>query len=127
MKELQRELREAKRELAAARALQEQRAARGQPIGPEGTVRALSAVLNHSVPQALADMQKDRERLAEELRQTQARLRMHKDWYSQLRWNVWRIARDGIFGPKWPLDSLQDIVQAVEDSDDDRDWERRNG
>ena len=76
MEQLQRELREVKRELAAARRLlQDQQAARGRPIGPEGTVQALSAVLSHSVPPALADMQRDRERLAEELKQTQASLR----------------------------------------------------
>ena len=81
MEQLQRELREVKRELAAARrVLQDQQAARGRPIGPEGTVKALSAVLDHSVPGALADLQRDRERLAEELRQTQASLRTQKDW-----------------------------------------------
>jgi hypothetical protein len=87
-------------ELAIARrALQDQHAARGRPTGPEDTVRALSAVLGHSLPDALTGAQRDRECLAEELKQTHARLRTHKDWYSQLRWNVWRIARDGIFGP----------------------------
>ena len=127
MEQLQRELREVKRELAAARrVLQDQQAARGRPIGPEDTVQALSAVLDHSVPGALADLQRDRERLAEELRQTQERLRTQKDWYSQLRWNVWNLARDGIYGPGWPIDALEDIVTAVEDSEDDRDWERRH-
>jgi hypothetical protein len=89
MEQLQRELRDVKRELAAAlRALQGRR---GRP-GPEATVRALAVVLQHSVPAALAEAQRDRERLAEELRHTQASLRTQKDWYSQLRCEVWRLA-----------------------------------
>jgi hypothetical protein len=125
---VQRELRDAERELASARrALQEQRAAKGRPIGPEDTVRALTTVINHSVPDALADLQRDRERFAEELRQTQERLRTQKDWYSQLRYDVWRLAQAGIYGAEWPVDALEDIVRAVEDSEDDRDWERRHG
>ena len=92
MEQLQRELREVKRELAAARrVLQDQQAARGRPIGPEGTVRALS------------DLQRDRKCLAEELRQTQASLRTQKAWYPQLRWNVWRLARAASTGPAGPL------------------------
>jgi hypothetical protein len=29
-------------------------------------------------------------------------------------------------GTEWPLDSLENIVGAAKDSEDDRDWERRN-
>jgi hypothetical protein len=29
-------------------------------------------------------------------------------------------------GAEWPPDALESMVQAVEDSDDDHDWERRN-
>lgn len=127
MEQLQRELREVKRELAVARrALQDQQAARGRPIGPEGTVKALSAVLDHSVPGALVEAQRDRERIAEALRQTQERLRTQKDRYSQIRYDVWRIAQAGIHGDEWSMDALGDIVAVVEDSDDDRDWERRH-
>ena len=127
MEQLQRELREVKRELAVARrALQDKQAARGRPIGPEGTVKALSAVLDHSVPGALVEAQRDRERIAEALRQTQERLRTQKDRYSQIRYDVWRIAQAGIHGDEWSMDALGDIVAVVEDSDDDRDWERRH-
>jgi hypothetical protein len=128
MEQLQRELRETKRELAAARrALQDQRAAKGRPIGPVDTVRALGAMLQHTLPAALAEAQRDRERIAEELRRTQARMRTTKDWYTQIRYDVWRIAQAGLQGTEWWENALVDIVHAVEDSDDDRDWERRHG
>jgi hypothetical protein len=52
---------------------------------------------------------------------------MQKDWYSQLRYDVWRLAQAGIFGTEWAVDALEDIVRAVEDSDNDADWERRQG
>jgi hypothetical protein len=29
-------------------------------------------------------------------------------------------------GAEWPIDALENIVRAAEDSDDDRDWERRS-
>jgi hypothetical protein len=29
-------------------------------------------------------------------------------------------------GEEWPLDALENVVRAAEDSDDDHDWERRN-
>jgi hypothetical protein len=71
--QLQEDLRKTRRELQAARrALQERRFARGQPISSELTVRALTAVLSHSIPPALAEAQRDRERLAEQLRVAQA-------------------------------------------------------
>jgi hypothetical protein len=61
------------RELAAARrALQERRYAQSQPISSELTVAALTAVLNHSIPEALAEAQRDRARLAEQLREARA-------------------------------------------------------
>jgi hypothetical protein len=127
MEQLQRELSETRRELAAARrTLREQRAARGRPIGPEDTVKALRIVLQHNVPEALAKVQRDRERLAVELRVAQERLRTHKDWYTSVRFNVWQIAQSALQGIEWPVDALQDIVQAVEDSDDDVDYERRH-
>jgi hypothetical protein len=37
------------------------------------------------------------------------------------------MAQTGIQGAEWPLDALENIVQAAEDSADDRDWEQRNG
>ena len=50
------ELRQTRRELAQARrALQERRYARSQPISADLTVQALSAVLQHSIPEAMAE------------------------------------------------------------------------
>jgi hypothetical protein len=83
-------------------------------------------VLNHSVPPALAEAQRDRARLAEQLRIAHAQLRTAKNKYSDLRYEVWRLAQAGIQGAEWPLDALESIVRAAEDDDDDSDWERRN-
>ena len=129
MDELQRlreELRDARRELVAARLAQDRRVAVGRPIGPEDTVRALGVVLQHTMPDALAKVQRDRERLAAELRHTQARLRTQKDWYSAIRWDVWRIAQAALQGVELPTTALHDIVAAVDDSDDDADFEMRH-
>ena len=124
---LQEELRRTRRELQAARrALQERRHARSQPISSEITVRALTAVLQHSVAPALAEAQRDRARLVEALRIARAQLRTAKNAYSDLRYEVWRLAQAGIQGTEWPLDALENVVRAAEDSDDDLDWERRN-
>jgi hypothetical protein len=74
MGDLQEELRKTRRELQAARrALEERRYVRSLPISSELTVAALTAVLNHSVPPALAEAQRDRARLAEQLRIARAR------------------------------------------------------
>ena len=124
---LQEELRRTRFELQAARrALQERRYARSQPISSEITVRALTAVLQHSVPPALAEAQRDRARLVEALRIARAQLRTAKNTYSDLRYEVWRLAQAGIQGTEWPMDALENVVRAAEDSDDDLDWERRN-
>jgi hypothetical protein len=121
------ELRQTRRELAQARrALQERRYARSQPISADLTVQALSAVLNHSIPEAMAEARRDRARLAEQLRITQAQLRTTRNAYTEIRYEVWRLAQAGLLGAEWPTDALENIVQATEDSDDDREWERRN-
>jgi hypothetical protein len=53
---IEEELRQTRRELQAARrALQERRYAQTTPISPEIIIKALSAVINHSVPPALAE------------------------------------------------------------------------
>jgi hypothetical protein len=49
-----------------------------------------------------------------------------KNTYTELRYEVWRLAQAGILGAEWPLDALENVVRAAEDSDDDHDWERRN-
>ena len=124
---LEEELHQTRRELAQARrALQERRYARSQPISADLTVQALSAVLQHSIPEALAEARRDRARLAESLRIAQAQLRTMKNKYTELRYEVWRLAQAGIMGAEWPLDALENVVRASEDSDDDIDWERRN-
>jgi hypothetical protein len=121
------ELRQARRELAQARrALQERRYARGQPISADLVVQALSAVLHHAIPEALAEARRDRTRLAEQLRETQAQLRAAKNSHTALRYELWHLAQAGILGAEWPLDALENVVRATEDSEDDADWERRN-
>jgi hypothetical protein len=127
MSDLQEELRKTRHELAQARrALQERRYARSQPISSGTAVAALSAVLNHTIPEALAEAQRDRACLAEMLRITRAQLTTAKNRYSDLRYEVWRLAQAGIMGAEWPMDALENVVRASEDSDDDADWERRN-
>jgi hypothetical protein len=121
------ELRKARRELAAVRReLQERRVARSQPITSELTATALATVLNHAVPPALAEAQRDRERLAEQLRTARAELLTAKNRYTTLRYDVWRLAQEGLMGAEWPPQALENIVNEVEDDSDDHDWERRN-
>jgi hypothetical protein len=91
----------------------------------ELTVAPLTAVLQHSIPQALAKAQRDRARLAEQLRIARPQLRTARNTYSKLRYEVWRL-QAGIMGAEWPIDALENCVRAVEDSDDDQDCERRN-
>ena len=97
MSDLQEELRKTRRELAQARrALQERRYARSQPITADLTVQALTTVLQHTIPKALAEAQRDRTRLAEQLRVTQAQLRTAKNLYTEFRYEAWRLAQAGI-------------------------------
>ncbi len=122
------ELRKARRELAAVRReLQERRFARSQPLTSDLTATALATVLNHEVPPALAEARRDRERLAEQLRAARAELTTAKNRYTTLRYDVWRLAQEGVMGAEWPPQALENIVNAVEDDSDDHDWERRNG
>jgi hypothetical protein len=127
MSELQEELRKTRRELAQARrALQERRFARRQPISSELTVQALSAVLNQCVPSVLAEAQRDRARLAEQLREARAQVVTARHAHTSIRYEVWRLAQEGVMGAEWPPDALENIVRAVEDDEDDAAWERRN-
>jgi hypothetical protein len=121
MTDLQEELRKTRRELQAAR-----RYGRSLPLTSELTVAAMTAVLNHTVPSAQAEAQRDPKRLAEQLRIARAQVVEARTTYSTLRYEVWRLAQAGIMGAEWPLDALENVVRAVEDSDDDRDWERRS-
>ena len=118
------ELHKTRRELQATRRALERY---GQPLTSQLTVAALATVLQHNVPRALEEAQRDRARLAEQLRIARAQVRTAKNAYSELRYEVWRLAQAGILGAEWHLDALENVVRAVEDSDDDNDWEARNG
>jgi hypothetical protein len=83
-------------------------------------------VLQHAIPEALAEARRDRARLAEQLRIAQAQLRTTKNAYTEIRYEVWRLAQAGLLGAEWPTNALENVVRAAEDSDDDREWERRN-
>jgi hypothetical protein len=74
----------------------------------------------------MAEARRDRARLAEQLRIAQAQLRTARNAYTEIRYEVWRLAQAGIMGGEWPIDALEAIVRAAEDSDDDREWESRN-
>jgi hypothetical protein len=127
MTDLQEELRKTRRELQAARrALQERRYAQSRPISSGTAVAALSAVLQHQIPHVLAEAQRDRARLVEQLRIARAQVTTAKNTYSTLRYEVWRLAQAGLQGVEWPEAARENVVRAAEDSDDDRDWERRN-
>jgi hypothetical protein len=120
------ELHKTRRELQATRRALE-RYGQSQPLTSQLTVAALATVLQHNVPRALEEAQRDRARLAEQLRIARAQVRTAKNAYSELRYEVWRLAQAGILGAEWHLDALENVVRAVEDSDDDNDWEARNG
>jgi hypothetical protein len=53
-------------------------------------------------------------------------VRTAKNTYTELRYEIWRLAHAGLMGAEWPIEALESVVREVEDSDDDRDWERRN-
>ena len=120
------ELRKTRREQQATRRALERRYGQSQPLTSQLTVAALATVLQHSVPRALEEAQRDKERLAEQLRIARAQVRTAKNRYSDLRYETWRLAQAGIMGTETHLDALESVVRAAEDSDDDRDWEARN-
>ena len=117
------ELHKTRRELHATRRALERY---GQPLTSQLTVAALATVLQHNVPRALEEAQRDRARLAEQLRIARAQVRTAKNRYSDIRYETWRLAQAGIMGAETHLDALESVVRAAEDSDDDRDWEARN-
>jgi hypothetical protein len=102
--------------------LQKRRFARSQPISSELTVAAMAAVLNHSVPERRRGTGRGSRNSCESL----AQMTTARKTYSDLRYEVWRLVQAGILGTEWPLDALENVVRAAEDSDDDHDWERRN-
>ena len=122
--DLQAQLIATRRELAAVRrALQERAAVRGRPHSTYDTVQALSAVLRHSIPEALLELKAERDRLTRDLGHAQAQLRTAKLKYSTLRYNVWHLTQRffGNFEP--PENVLEEILTETMDSDDDREWD----
>ena len=123
------ELRATRRELQAARrALQlhaVQRVAQRAPraMTREDTVRALSAVLQHSIPGALEELRAERDVMERDLGSVQARLRALQAKYTSLRYNAWQIAVRALHAEQPLEDALQAIVQETEDSEDDRSWD----
>ena len=117
------ELRATRRELAAARRALNERVARGRPISRDDTVRALTAVLQHSTPAALSELRAERDRLAQELAQSRTLLRTARMRYSTLRWNVSQLAHRALANFEDPAVALEEVVAETLDSEDDRAWE----
>ena len=113
-----------RRELAAVRrALQERQAARRRPQSSYDTARALSAVLQHSIPAALEELRAERDRLVRDLGHAQALLRTAKLKYSTLRYNVWHLTQRYFANLEAPEAVLEEVLTETMDSDDDREWE----
>ena len=122
--DLRTQLNATRRELAAVRrALQERQEARRRPQSTYDTVRALSAVLQHSVPAALEELRAERDRLVRDLGHTQTQLRTAKLKYSTLRYNVWHRAQRYFANREEPDEVLEEVIAETMDSDDDREWE----
>ena len=122
--DLRTQLNATRRELAAVRrALQERQEARRRPQSTYDTVRALSAVLQHSIPAALSELRAERDRLVRDLGYTQAQLRTAKLKYSTLRYNVWHLTQRYFANREAPEEVLEEVLTETMDSDDDREWE----
>jgi hypothetical protein len=123
--DLRAELLATRRELAAVRrALYERRVVRRQPASSDDTVRALTAVLQHSTAAALEELRAERDRLVRDLGLSERRRRTLQNTYSTMRCNVWQIARAALGRSELsPEDALDQICDQTEDSDDDRVWE----
>jgi hypothetical protein len=124
--DLHAELRATRRELAAVRrALQDRRVARARPISSDDTVRALTAVLQHSTPPALEELRAERDRLARDLGCSETRRRTARSKYSSLRYNVWRIAQDVFARGEISEVAFEELLIQTMDSEDDREFEER--
>ncbi len=122
--DLESQLLATRRELAAVRrALQERRVVRRLPHSSYDTVRALSVVLQHSIPEALLELRAERDRLVRDLGHTQAQLRTAKLKYSTLRYNVWQLTQRYFAGREPPENVLEEVLGETLDSEDDRAWE----
>jgi hypothetical protein len=122
--DLQSQLTATRRELAAVRrALQERTVVRRAPHSSYDTVRALSAVLQHSIPAALLELRAERDRLARDLGHAQTQMRTARRKYSALRYNVWQLATRYFANLGEPEAVLEEIISETLDSEDDREWE----
>jgi hypothetical protein len=122
--DLQSQLTATRRELAAVRrALQERMVVRRAPHSSYDTVRALSAVLQHSIPEALLELRAERDRLVRDLGHAQTQLRTTRRKYSMLRYNVWQLAQRYFANLVEPEAVLEEIISETLDSEDDREWE----
>jgi hypothetical protein len=122
--DLQAQLLSTRRELAAVRrALHERRAVQTRPASSCDTVRALSAVLQHTIPDALRELRGERDRLTRALGHARTELRTARLRYSAMRYNVWHIAQRGLSGFAPPEEILDQICEETHDSEDDRAWD----
>ena len=122
--DLQAELIATRRELAAVRlALLGRRVAQSRPVTSCDTVRALSAVLNFVIPEALRELSAERDRLVRDLGHSEQRRRRLQHKYSMMRYNIWHIAQRGLAGFVPWEEALDEIRVEASDSEDDRDWE----
>ena len=118
-----------RRELAAVRlALLGRRVAQSRPASSFDTVRALSAVLQHTIPLALNELRAERDRLVRDLGHSEQRRRRLQNKYSTMRYNVWQIAHRAIGNAEFMNElsaeaALDSILEETEDSEDDRAWE----
>jgi hypothetical protein len=86
-------------------------------------VRALSVVLQHSIPEALSELRAERDRLVRDLGHAQAQLRTAKLKYSTLRYNVWHLTQRFFGNQEAPEGVMEEILTETMDSDDDREWD----
>ena len=122
--DLQAQLIATRRELAAVRlALLGRRVAQSRPATSCDTVRALSAVLNHTIPAALRELRAERDRLVRDLGHSEERRRRLQYKYSTMRYNIWHLAERGMAGFVPAEEILDQIREEASDSEDDRTWE----
>ena len=113
-----------RRELAAVRlALLGRKVAQSRPASSFDTVRALSAVLQHSIPEALLELRAERDRLTRDLGHSQTQLRTAKLKYSTLRYNVWHLTQRYFANLEPAENVLEEILDETLDSEDDREWD----
>ena len=122
--DLQAQLIATRRELAAVRlALLGRRVAQSRPTSSCDTVRALSAVLHHTIPEALRELRAERDRLVRDLGHSEERRRLLRTKYSTMRYNMWHLAQRGLAGFVPPEEILDQIREEASDSEDDRAWD----